>query len=473
MAKIALIGGGSIIFGTTLLNDLLGTECLQGSTYALMGPTLSKLQKVEAYTKRIIQKNRLSAHVYSTTDQRDALKDADYVILVFQIGGMEAYKSDYEIPLKYGVDQCLGQCVGPGGVFRAQRSIPVMANIARDMEELCPNALMMNYVNPMAANSIGVFRSSNKIQYVGLCHGVQTTMDLIAGYVGEKKEDIDFIAAGINHMAWFVKLEKDGVDLYPKLRATFEKPEYYINDKVRGEVMRHFGYFMTESTGHLSEYLPYFRKNQVALDLYCDQPAFGGESGAYYKFCDMLARKYQETDYLSYESGDLDPRSKEYCSYVIEALETDKIFRLNGNVMNMGYITNLPDGCCVEVPAFADRNGLHPVSVGNLPSQLAMLNQSNVSVQILAAEAALTGDPELLFAAVAADPLTAAVLTLKEIRDMTTEMLEDQRQWLPQYEGKQMRKLNIIHTPAGTVGATVPLDPALAIVHRFGKLAGN
>jgi alpha-galactosidase len=473
MAKIALIGGGSIIFGTTLLNDLLGTECLEGSTFVLEGPTMSKLQQVEAYTKKIIKKNGLKADVYSTTDQREAIKDADYVIMVFQIGGMEAYKSDYEIPLRYGVDQCLGQCVGPGGVFRAQRSIPVMASIVHDMEQLCPKALLMNYVNPMAANSIGVFRVSDKIQYVGLCHGVQTTMDLIAGYVDEKKEDIDFVAAGINHMAWFLKLEKDGLDLYPRLRAAFEKPDHYINDKVRGETMRHFGYFMTESTGHLSEYLPYFRKNQKALDLYCDQPGFGGASGAYYYFCDMLARKYQETDYLSFESGNLDPRSKEYCSYIIQALETDKIFRFNGNVMNKGHITNLPDGCCVEVPAFADRNGLHPVSVGALPSQLAMLNQMNVSVQMLAAEAALTGDPELLYAAVAADPLTSAVLTLKEIRDMVIDMLEDQRRWLPQYAGKSLKKVEIIDTPPGTVGASVPLDPALAIVHRFGKLADN
>ena len=472
MAKIAIIGAGSIIFSTTLLNDMLQTPGLEGATYALMGPTLSKLQQVEEHTNKIIRKQGLTATIYSTTDRRDAVKDADYVVTTFQVGGMEAYKSDYMIPLKYGVDQCLGQCVGPGGVFRAQRSIPVFAGLMRDMEELCPNALLLNYVNPMAANSIGMGMASD-IPFVGLCHGVQTTLDLIAGYVGEKKEDIDFVAAGINHMAWFLKLEKDGVDLYPKFREVFERPEYFINDKVRGETMRHFGYFMTESSGHLSEYLPYFRKNQKALDLYCDQPGFGGASGAYYYFCDMLARKYQEVDYLSFEQGDLTPRSKEYCSNVIEALETDKIFRFNGNVINKGYIANLPDGCCVEVPMFADKYGLHPESVGKLPQQLAMLNQMDVSVQLLAAEAALTGDPELLFAAVAADPLTSAVLTLKEIRDMVAEMLEDQRPWLPQYAGKSLRTLDIIPTPAGLEGVAVPLDPALAIVHRFGKLAGN
>jgi alpha-galactosidase len=472
MAKIAIIGGGSIIFGTTLLNDLLQTPGLEGSTYALMGPTLSKLQRVQDYTEKIIEKNKLKAKVYSTTDRKDAVRGADYVVAAFQVGGMEAYKSDYMIPLKYGVDQCLGQCVGPGGVFRAQRSIPVFAELMQDMEEYCPDALLLNYVNPMAANSIGMSMASD-LPFVGLCHGVQTTMDLIAGYVGEKKSDIDFVAAGINHMAWFIKLEKDGKDIYPRLREVFELPSYFINDKVRGEAFRQFGYFMTESSGHLSEYLPYFRKNQKALDLYCDQPGFGGESGAYYYFCDNLAKKYQEVDYLSFEKGDLDPRSKEYCSYVIEAMETDKIFRFNGNVINNGYITNLPDGCCVEVPMFADKYGLHPVSVGRLPQQLAMLNQMNVSVQLLAAEAAIKGDPELLFAAVAADPLTGAVLTLNEIRDMTADMLEDQREWLPQYEGKEVRRLHVISTPKDTVPVEAPLDPALAIVHRFGKLASN
>lgn len=473
MPKIAMIGAGSIIFSTTLLNDLLQTPGLEGSTYALMGPTLSKLKSVEAYTNKIIAKHSLDATVYSTTDRRDAVKDADYVITMFQVGGMEAYKSDYMIPLKYGVDQCLGQCVGPGGVFRAQRSIPVFKGLMDDMAELSkPGAIILNYVNPMAANSIGMSMAGD-IPFVGLCHGVQTTMDLIAGYLGEKKQDINFTAAGINHMAWFLKLEKDGVDLYPKFRAAFESPEYFINDKVRGETMRQFGYFMTESSGHLSEYLPYFRKNQMALDTYCDQPGFGGASGAYYYFCDMLARKYQEVDYLSFEQGDLTPRSAEYCSNILEALETDKIFRFQGNIINRDYISNLPDGCCVEVPMYADRTGLHPVKVGKLPQQLAMLNQMNVSVQLLAAEAAIKGDPELLFAAVAADPLTSAVLTLKEIRDMTADMLEDQCQWLPQYEGKSLRRTRIIETPKELQGVPVPLDPALAIVHRFGKLADN
>jgi len=471
MPKIAIIGAGSIIFSTTLMNDMMGTECLQDSTFALMGPTKWKLEKVESWANNVIKKNGLGAKVYSTTDRRDALKDADYVLVPLQVGGMEAYKLDYEIPLKYGVDQCLGQCVGPGGVMRGARSIPVMTSIMKDMEELCPDALLLNYVNPMAINSIGMGKSS-PINFVGLCHGVQTTLDLIAGYTNCRKSEIDFVCAGINHMAWFLKIEKDGKDLYPLLKENCEKPEYYINDKVRCETMRHFGYFMTESTGHLSEYLPWFRKNQKALDLYCDQPAFGGESGAYYKYCDMIARKFEKGDFMRLATDDLEPRSKDYCSYIIEAIETGGLFVLNGNIMNTeGYISNLPRDCCVEVPMFVDANGLHPTHVGALPAQLAGMNMLNINVQLMASEAAMEGDPEKLMMAIAFDPLTSAVCTLQEIRDMTSELLESQRKWLPQFEGKSVKPLGDIRTDANTKPAPVPLDPALAVANRFGKLA--
>ena len=471
MSKIAIIGAGSMVFSTTLLNDILQTPGLEDATVALMGPTISKLKKVEDYTGKIIKKNNLSIQIFSTTDRREAIKDADFVIATFQIGGMEAYKYDYEIPMKYGVDQCLGQCVGPGGVFRGMRSIPVLADLMHDMEELCPDALLLNYVNPMAACCIGMSKSSN-IKFVGLCHGVQTTMDLIAGYVNSKKEDIDFLAAGINHMAWFLKLEKDGKDIYPLFRENIEKPEYYINDKVRIEVARYFGYFMTESTGHLSEYLYWFRKDKKALDTYCDQPAFGGETGAYYKYCCAMEEKFKKVDILSLESGDLGPRSHDYCSYIIEAMKTGNTFRLNGNIMNdEGFISNLPKECCVEVPVFVDKMGLHPAHVGNLPQQLAALNQANVTVQLLAAEAAVTGDPELAFAACAMDPLTSAVLSLKETRDMVIELFEAEAKWLPQFKGSKPKKIEIIDIPENTVGVEVPLDPALAVANRFGKLA--
>jgi alpha-galactosidase len=228
---------------------------------------------------------------------------------------------------------------------------------------------------------------------------------------------------------------------------------------------------MTESTGHLSEYVPWFRSSERALKLYCDEPAFGGESGAYYHYCKMLDGKYRNVNYLDTESAALRARSVEYCSYVLEAHETDRPFRLNGNVRNDGFITNLPDGCCVEVPMFVDRLGLHPSRVGNLPPQCAALNQSNVTVQTLAVEAGLTGDPEHIVHAVALDPLTSACCTLKEVRDMVAAMLEAESRWLPQFKGRKLRATPVISVPKKLQRVEVPLDPALAIVHRFGELA--
>ena len=470
--KIAMIGAGSLIFCKTLVMDILATEALQGSEIRLMNRTRPKLAKMEAFVKKVIKENKLPATVTATLNRREALDGADYVINMIQIGGVEAFRMDYEIPLKYGVDQCIADSIGPGGIFRALRTIPVLADMAADMNELCPDAILLNYANPMGANC-SALGSVADVQFIGLCHGVQTTLDLISRYVNVPKDQVDYVCAGINHMAWFLSLrdKRDGRDLYPILKRNIEKPEYYVNEKVRCEVMRHFGYFMTESTGHLSEYIPWFRSSKRALETYCDQPDFGGASGAYYHYCNMLAEKYKKVDYLASESPRITGRSVEYCSYILEAAETDRPFRLNGNVRNDGYITNLPQGCCVEVPIYVDSQGLHPVTIGELPVQCAALNQSNVTVQELAVEAALTGDPEYAMQAVAMDPLTSAVCTLKEIRDMTGEMLEAQRKWLPEFKGRKLTLRPTVQVTKNTVGVDVPLDPALAIANRFGELA--
>ncbi len=468
MAKVAIIGAGSIVFCKTLMLDIMATKGLEDTEFALMAPSTTRTSQVAAFARKVIQANGLPAQVHVTTDRREALQGADYVIATFQVGGIKGFEADYKIPLTHGVDQCIGDTLGPGGIFRALRSIPVTLEMARDMEKLCPQAFLLNYVNPMTMICWAL--GTTRVPFVGLCHGVQTTMDLISGYVGIPKQEIDYLCAGINHMAWFLKLEHNGRDLYPTLKARFEEPEYYVNEKVRGEVLRHFGYFMTESTGHLSEYLPYFRKNQKALDLYCDEPAFGGETGAYYNWCRYVADKYEGHEILATEPTALPARSIEYGSYVIEALETGRTFKLNGNVINGGMITNLPADCCSEGPIYVDRTGLHKTIVGDLPSQCAALNLTNVNVQRLTVEAAMTGDPERIVQACALDPLAAAVLTLKEIREMASDMLEAQRPWLPQFEGKAIRPTPTISIPKDVKRAHVPVDPALAIMARFGEL---
>lgn len=471
MAKrIAMIGAGSVIFCKTLLSDIMATPALADSEFVLMSPTQSKLRRMEEFGRRMANDNGLAAKVWATSDRREAIKDADFVIVMVQVGGVEAFRHDYEIPLKYGVDQCIGDSLGPGGVFRGLRSAPVLTEIAKDMEATArPGAIMLQYSNPMAGNCLALGRTT-KVPFVGLCHGVQTTLDLIARYCSVPKAEITYTCGGINHMDWFLRLEHKGRDLYPLLRELFEKPEYYKNEKVRGEVFRHFGYFMTESTGHLSEYVPWFRKNRKALELYCDEPGFGGASGAYYDYCKALAEKYSQHDPLEFESSKIQGRSVEYCSYILEAVTTGKPFRFMGNVRNEGYITNLPAGCCVEVPTFADDTGLHSTTIGELPPQCAAACQTNVNVQTLGAIAAIEGDTEHVVHAVAMDPLASAVCTLKEIRDMCSEMLQAQQQWLPQFAGKNIKSVPTISIPAGCKPVDVPLDPALAISKRFGTL---
>ncbi|QGQ94557.1 alpha-galactosidase [Paenibacillus psychroresistens] len=469
MRRIAIIGAGSVVFCKTLMLDIMATPALEETEFVLMAPTRSKTPQVEAFANKVIQANGLKSKVTVTTDRREALTGADYVICAFQVGGVTAFELDYKIPLKYGVDQCIGDTLGPGGIFRALRSIPVILDIAKDMEELCPNAILLNYVNPMAMICWAL--GETKIKFVGLCHGVQTTLDLISGYVGIPKTEIDYISAGINHMGWFTKIESQGKDLYPILREKFEQPEFYANEKVRGEVFRHFGYFMTESTGHLSEYVPWFRKSSEALALYCDEPSFGGESGAYYTWCTYVANKYKGYNVLEDEPTELPPRSVEYCAYILEALETGKTFKFNGNVRNDGMISNLPAECCAEGPIFADRTGLHRTLVGEIPPQCAALNLTNINVQRLTVLAAKSGDPETIVQACALDPLTSAVLSLKEIREMVTEMLDAEQEWLPQFAGRRPRPTPTIVIPPDVKRAEVPIDPALAIFSRFGELA--
>jgi len=443
MPKITLIGAGSVVFTRNLCSDILLTPALQESTIALMDIDPKRLIQARNLVQAIIEQRGLKAQVEATTDRREAVRDADYVITTFQQGGLDAYKLDIEIPQRYGVEQCVGDTLGPGGVFRALRTIPVLIDLCHDMDDLAPDALLLNYVNPMAANCWAVDVATGR-PCVGLCHSVQGTSEMLAEWIGVPYEEVTYLCAGINHQAWVLEFRRGNEDLYPLIWEAIERPEIYAQEPVRIELMKHFGYFVTESSGHASEYVPYFRKNarmvnEDLVPLFKDESNYWfdfGRTGGYLRHCIArfaeAQREYQE---LLEGVRDLPTeRTHEYGSYIIEAIETNRPVCINGNVPNRGLIENLPQGCCVEVPCLVDGNGVQPTAVGALPAQLAALNRTNVNVQELTVEAALTGDVERVYHAVALDPLTAAVCTLPQIREMVGEMLAAQAQWLPQFQ---------------------------------------
>jgi len=446
MPKIALIGAGSVVFTRNLCNDILLTPALQDSTIALMDIDAQRLAQAHDLVEAIVDRRGVPARVEATTEQRKAVQDADYVITTFQQGGLDAYKLDIEIPQRYGVEQCVGDTLGPGGVFRALRTIPVLIDLCHDMDDLAPDALLLNYVNPMAANCWAVAMGTGR-PHVGLCHSVQGTSEMLAEWIGVPYEEVIFYCAGINHQAWFLEFRRKEQDLYPLIWEAIERPEIYAQEPVRIEMMKHFGYFVTESSGHASEYVPYFRKtaqmvNEELVPRFKDKVNHWfefGRTGGYLHYCvRRFAEAQQEYQELLEGVRDLPAeRTHEYGSIIVEAVETNRPVRINGNVPNWGLIDNLPQGCCVEVPCLVDGNGVQPMAVGELPAQLAALNRTNVNVQELTMEAALMGDVEAVYHAVMLDPLTATVCTLPQIRSMVTEMLDAEAQWLPQFRKRE------------------------------------
>jgi alpha-galactosidase len=444
MTKITLIGAGSVVFTRNLCSDILLTPVLQESTISLMDIDSERLKQARDLVQAIIDQRGLEARVTATTDRRESVQGADYVITTFQQGGLDAYALDIEIPQRYGVEQCVGDTLGPGGVFRSLRTIPVLVDLCNDMDEVAPDALLINYVNPMAANCWAVDVATGR-PHVGLCHSVQGTSEMLARWAGVPYEEVVFLCAGINHQAWFLEFcrGREKEDLYPLIWEAIEKLEIYGQEPVRIELMKYFGYFVTESSGHASEYVPYFRKTaqMVNEDLVprftseADHWFDHGRTGGYLRYChNRFAEAQKEYQGLLEGIRNLPTeRTHEYGSYIVEAMETNLPARINGNVPNWGLIDNLPQGCCVEVPCLVDGNGIQPTTVGALPTQLAALNRTNVNVQELIVEAALTGDVEAVYHAVMLDPLTAAVCTLPQIRTMVDELLAAQAEWLPQF----------------------------------------
>lgn len=442
MTNITFIGAGSVVFTRNLSSDILLTPALQDSTITLMDIDETRLAQARDLVQALIDQRKLKARVVTSTNPREAVRGADYVITTFQQGGLEAYRIDIEIPQKYGVEQCVGDTLGPGGVFRALRTIPVLLELCDAMDVLAPDALLLNYVNPMAANCWAVDAATGR-PHVGLCHSVQGTSEMLARWAEVPYNEVVYHCAGINHQAFFLEFRHGDEDLYPRIIAATERPEIYASEPVRIDMMRYFGYFVTESSGHASEYSPYFRKtaamvNNELVPRFTDDHDHWfdfARTGGYLRHC-IERQKYAQEDFQALSAGDKSlptERSHEYGSYIIEAIETNKPIKINGNVPNRGLITNLPHGCCVEVPCLIDSSGVQPTYVGDIPTQLAALNRTNINVQELIVEAALSGDVEAIHHAVLLDPLTAAVCTLPQIRAMVNEMLAAQAQWLPQF----------------------------------------
>jgi alpha-galactosidase len=445
MPKIAFIGAGSVVFTKNLCSDILLTPALQDSTLTLMDIDPARLAQAEKLIKAMIERRGVPARVEATTDRRDAVRGADYVITTFQMGGLDAFKFDIEIPQRYGVEQCVGDTLGPGGVFRALRTIPVLLDLCRDMDEFAPDALLLNYVNPMAANCWAIDRATGR-PHVGLCHSVQGTSEMLARWIDVPYDEVVFRCAGINHQAFFLEFKRGKEDLYPLLWKAIERQEIYDQEPVRIDLMKYFGYFVTESSGHASEYVPYFRKSAAMVNEEL-VPRFNNErdywfgwgrtGGALGNALSRLDRTRKDYEDLIDGTRELPTsRTHEYGSYIVEAVETHQPIRINGNVPNRDLISSLPEGCCVEVPCLIDGNGIQPIKVGALPPQLAALNRTNINVQELIVEAALTGNVDAVYHATMLDPLTAAVCTLPQIHAMVGEMLTAEAGWLPQFRDK-------------------------------------
>ena len=441
MVKIAFIGAGSLSFARNLITDILSYPSLQDSKLSLMDIDESRLEQSAASAEATVEEHDLPATIEATTDRRQALDGADYVITAIHVGGAEPFRNEVEIPQEYGVNQSVGDTLGPGGVFRALRTIPTMVDIARDMEELCPDAPLLQHTNPMAMVCWAV-EEATSIDTYGICHSVQGTASRIADYVDVPYEELDYWVAGINHMAWYLELEHGGEDLYPALESAMDDDEVYAEDVVRFEVMDHFGKFITESSHHLSEYLPYFRTDEAHIDSLVERSNYdpNPDSFEYSPVCWLPTGKYFERWNARDPAARFDPedadtsldRSEEYAARLIHSMETGENRRMNLNVPNDGaLITNLADDALVEVPCLVDGTGVHPCSVGALPPQLAALNRSNVDVQRLGVRAALDGDERALRQAVKLDPLTAAVCSLDEVDSMVDDLLAANDEFLP------------------------------------------
>ena len=436
MVKICFIGAGSTIFAKNVLGDAMLTSSLQDAEIALYDIDETRLKESELMLKTINKNsNQNRAKIQSFSDRKEALKDANFVINAIQVGGYKpSTVIDFEIPKKYGLQQTIGDTTGIGGIFRGLRTLPVMFEFAKDMEEVCPDAWLLNYTNPMAILTMGMLKAT-KIKTVGLCHSVQVCVPELFEHLGIKDQynldEFQWKIAGINHMAWLLEINRNGVDFYPEIRRLASEIANPHKDSVRFELMKHFGYYVTESSEHNAEYHPYFiKKNYPEL---IDQLQIPIDE--YLRRCvDQIAGWETQRDEIVNDGSLEHTRSREYASYIMDSITTGSPTVIAGNVLNKGLITNLPENCCVEVPCLVDKNGVQPTYVGDLPTQLAALDRTNINVQELTVEAAMTLEKDKIYQAALMDPHANAELSISEIKAMVDELIAAHGDYLPAYK---------------------------------------
>jgi alpha-galactosidase len=436
MAKIVLIGAGSHGFSRNLITDIISYPELRDGTITLMDIAEGPLELIAAFARKVVEQQGFKTRIESTTNRRKALTGADYVFTTIRVGGQQAYQADLAVTSKYELNT--GTSICPIGVFLGTRQVPVILDICHEMEELCPNAFLIDYSNPMAIISWAI-HDYTRIKSIGLCHSVQGTAATLAKYIGAPREEVSYWVAGINHMSWFLEFKWRGEDAYPLLREKLKDPKVYSAtdaqwdgpDIVRAEVFKNFGYYVTESSTIMAEFVPYFRKRNRP-ELYDKYKLRGVDSKATIK--SQAERDEELKQQINSDYKFPTKRSGEYAIMIVNAIETGVPLRVNSNVKNNGLITNLPEGCCVEVPCLVDKEGIHPCYVGDLPPQLAALNRTNVSVQELAVRGIVEKDRTKIYHSMLLDPLTSSLLTIDEIRQMTDEMFAAGAEYLKGYK---------------------------------------
>ncbi len=437
MAKIALIGAGSRGFAKGFLMDIMTRPALAACALALMDNNQERLDVITTLAQKMARQLDVPIKIESTLDLRPALDGADYVISIIRPPGVDSKEEPLQIAKKYGVDQAVGCTSGPNGVFTALKYMSPLLEIVKTMEEVCPEALFLHYSNPTTSLP-WILNLISSVRSIGMCHSVQGTAMQLARYIGAPYEETGHWVAGINHQAWFLRFEWQGEDAYPLVWEKMADPEIYERDIVRFEMMRYFGYFLTESSTHNSEYVPYFRRSPDLIERFRNKRGPGARAGlqigSVARWKQSVAQKDKILRQEAYGDDPLEiAQSDEYSVGIINAMETNQPYRFNGNVMNSGLITNLPDGCCVEVPCLVDNMGVHPCFVGDLPPQCASLNRNRLAGDELTVKGALERDRKAIEQAIALDPLTAAVCALDQIQAMTAEIFAELSSQLGEY----------------------------------------